>query len=68
MEAKHKLRTEARPETARLCQEHDVDLGTMWEGMRREAAEIAAGEPELRILLEEVILDAPCLGTALGRR
>jgi serine O-acetyltransferase len=36
--------------------------------LRARAAEIAACEPELRSLLTDVILDQPCLGSALGMR
>ncbi len=54
--------------SAHLCVEHDVDMGTLWEGMRVQAQEICGAEPELESLLTDVVLDQVCLGSALGMR
>jgi serine O-acetyltransferase len=68
MESKHNEKAEARPETFRLCVEHDIDLGRLWEEIRSEAGRVADEEAELASLLGDVVTEASCLGTALGRR
>lgn len=68
MESKHRPETGASPQSAHLCAEHEVDVPKIWEGLRKQATEISASEPELQSLLTEVVLDQPCLGSALGMR
>lgn len=60
--------TNASPEMSRLCEEHQVDAEGLWASLRAEAERIAAEEPGLRLLMQEVILDQDCLGAALGMR
>jgi len=61
----HKAQSE---KAVRVCQSLDTESGELWEQLREDAARVAAGEPQLRHLMEDVILDQPCLGTALGVR
>jgi serine O-acetyltransferase len=58
----------ASPEINRLCVDHEIDYQGLWTDLRSEAEEVAAKEPELRSLMQEVILDQDCLGGALGMR
>ncbi|TAE76644.1 MAG: serine O-acetyltransferase [Verrucomicrobia bacterium] len=52
----------------RLCQSGDGDVASLWEWIRGDARRVAEGEPQLRALLEDVVLGQPCLGAALGQR
>ncbi len=60
--------TGASPQSADLHGEPGENVDRLWEGLRNQASEIAAVEPALRALLAEVVLDQPCLGSALGVR
>lgn len=68
METKHTTESGASPQSAQLCVEHEVDLPDLWAELRTQAEEICASEPGLEALLTEVVLDQPCLGSALGMR
>lgn len=68
MKTKHRTGGATSPESADLCMEHDVDLGVLWSELREEAGKIARAEPDLQSLMSEVILEQPCLGSALGIR
>jgi serine O-acetyltransferase len=56
----------------KLCAGKAADVGAMWETLRSEAAKVAAEEPALLHLVNDVILsrDSPAaaLGARLGRR
>ena len=60
--------TSASPQSAHLCEQPSVDVEKIWQGLRAQATEIVGSEPGLRSLLSEVVLDQPCLGSALGMR
>jgi serine O-acetyltransferase len=52
----------------RLCQSAEDDVSSVWEWIREDAAQVAAREPQLLPLLEDVVLAQPCLGASLGVR
>jgi len=52
----------------RLCQSAENDVASVWEWIREDAAGVMGREPQLRSLLEDVVLSQPCLGAALGVR
>lgn len=58
----------ASPHSAHLCEHHDVDLPALWQVVRSEAEVVCASEPELQLLLQEVVLDQSSLGGALAMR
>lgn len=69
MEAKqHKAEAGGSANDVRLCQPGNPDVAGLWNCVREDARRVAAGEPQLRSLLEDVVLDQPCLGAALGVR
>jgi serine O-acetyltransferase len=69
MEAKqHKGETGGSAKGVRLCQSKGGDVAGLWEWIRGEARRVAAAEPQLRSLLEDVVLNQPCLGASLGQR
>ncbi len=68
MESKHRSEKGASSQSAQLCVEREVDVVGLWEGLREQATEISAEEPGLQSLLAEVVLEQPCLGSALGMR
>lgn len=43
-------------------------MKSLWEGLRKQASEIAESEPSLKSLLSEVVLEQSGLGAALGMR
>jgi serine O-acetyltransferase len=69
MEAKqHKGEAVGSANGVRLCQPANTDVAGIWERIRADARRVADGEPQLRSLLEDVVLAQPCLGAALGTR
>ncbi|QJE99193.1 serine O-acetyltransferase [Luteolibacter luteus] len=52
----------------RLCQSAENDVASVWEWIREDAVGVMGREPQLRPLLEDVVLKQPCLGAALGVR
>jgi len=53
---------------ARLCQSTENDVDGIWQWIAEDAAVVAKKEPSLRSLLEDVVLNQPCLGASLGVR
>lgn len=51
-----------------LCQSANVSTEQVWADIRKHAEEVAESEPQLRALLEDVILKRDCLGEALAAR
>jgi serine O-acetyltransferase len=51
-----------------VCRAPAVDVDALWLELRREADLVRRGEPELEVLLTDVIGRQPCLGSALGVR
>lgn len=69
MEAKqHKGEALGSLKDVRLCQSGDAGVPGVWEWVREEAERVAASEPQLRALLDDVIVKQPCLGTSLSER
>ena len=69
MEAKQHTRDGGgSAKVVRLCQSGENDVSGVWEWIREDAARIVVREPALRPLLEDVVLNQPCLGAALGVR
>lgn len=68
MESKHRSEKHASLQSDQLCVERGVDVNGLWEGLRIQAMEISAAEPSLQSLLADVVLEQPCLGSALGMR
>lgn len=64
METKHIDRDKSR----KLCDKVSIDVGMIWQSLVDQAHAISVDEPSLKPLLTEVILDQPCLGSALGIR
>lgn len=58
----------ASKNTAGLCAGKTADIDAVWETLRQEAARVAADEPTLRHLVQDVILSRPSLAAALGAR
>lgn len=52
----------------RVCQPGRVDVAAVWARIRQHAEAIQEQEHGLRVLIEDVVLGHPCLGTALGSR
>jgi len=52
----------------KLCAGKIADLNNVWETLRREAAQVAADEPTLKHLVQDVILSRQTLAAALGAR
>lgn len=69
MEAKqHKGAGGGSAKLVRLCQSEKIESGRVWSDIREQAERVAASEPGLRALLDDVVLSQPCLGAALGVR
>lgn len=69
MEAKqHKGEAGGSAKGVRLCQSSGIDVAAVWGQLREHASKVADGEPQLRSLLEDVVLNQPCLGASLGVR
>lgn len=63
--------TAARPASKnadKLCAGKAADVGSMWETLRSEAAKVAAEEPSLLHLVDDVILSRGTPAAALGAR
>jgi serine O-acetyltransferase len=58
----------ASKNTGKLCSGKQADVATVWETLRREAAKVAAEEPTLAHLVEDVILSRESASAALGAR
>src|SRR5215217_5852156 len=52
----------------KLCAGKVADLQNVWETLRTEAARVAADEPTLRHLVNDVIISRESLAAALGAR
>ena len=69
MESKqHKAEAGGSENNVRLCQPGFTDVAGLWKCVKDDAAVVAAAEPQLRSLLEDVVIAQPCLGAALGVR
>ncbi|RYD46954.1 MAG: serine O-acetyltransferase [Verrucomicrobiaceae bacterium] len=58
----------ASKNTSKLCAGKVADLQNVWETLRTEAERVAADEPTLRHLVNDVILSRETLAAALGAR
>ncbi|WP_193211030.1 serine O-acetyltransferase [Luteolibacter marinus] len=52
----------------RLCQSGEAGVAGVWSWIKEEAERVAISEPQMRPLLEDVVINKPCLGMALGER
>lgn len=52
----------------RVCQSEGKESDGVWADICMQAAKVAASEPGLRALLEDVVLSQACLGASLGVR
>jgi len=52
----------------KLCAGKIADVNNVWETLRREATQVAADEPTLQHLVQDVILSRQTLAAALGAR
>jgi serine O-acetyltransferase len=69
MEAKqHKDGAGGSAKDVRLCQSSKTDVAALWKRIRDHAGEVSSKEPQLSLLLEDVVLAQPCLGASLGVR
>jgi serine O-acetyltransferase len=69
MEAKqHTGEVGGSAKVVRLCQSAENDVASVWEWIREDAVGVIGREPQLRPLLEDVVLKQPCLGSALSVR
>ncbi len=69
MEAKqHTGEAGGSAKDVRLCQSGDAGVSGIWDWIRDEAERVTVAEPQLRLLLEDVVLRQPCLGASLGVR
>lgn len=69
MQAEHHSRDGGESaKTVRLCQLLRADSPEVWEWIRTEAERVADAEPQLRPLLQDVVLGQSGLGAALGVR
>ena len=69
MEAKqHRQDEGGSAKAVRLCQSGNADAAGIWDWVREEAERVAIDEPQLRPLLQDVVLSQPCLGASLGVR
>jgi len=68
MGTKHNQVAKASTNDWNVCQSPPVDVDALWLELRREAEQVARREPELTVLMTDVILRQPCLGSALGVR
>ena len=59
---------QAQAKETRFCGGRDVDMALLWQQIRSSAEAIAAREPQMAKLLDDVILQRQCLGSALGKR
>ena len=57
-----------RAKDVRICRSAAVDVAEVWEQIRDAAAKVHDEEHGLRMLVKGVILDQPCLGSAVGVR
>lgn len=51
-----------------LCQFGEIDIKSTWNSIFSYASEVAAAEPYLRPLLEDVILSRTCIGSSISAR
>jgi serine O-acetyltransferase len=58
----------ASKNTGKLCTGKAADIMTVWETLRKEAAKVAAEEPTLVHLVDDVILSRDSAAAALGAR
>jgi serine O-acetyltransferase len=59
---------EPQAKGSRFCGGREVDMTLLWQQIRSHAETIAAREPQMTKLLDDVILQRQCLGSALGTR
>ena len=65
---KHNTEKSASVKVIRFCGGREVDIAELWQKIRADAQRIAEREPQMARLLNDVILDRSCLGSALGTR
>jgi len=68
MEIKQIEPPEASENRWHVCRAPAVDVQALWLELRAEAQRIAVAEPEMNLLLTDVILRQSCLASALGVR
>ena len=69
MEAKqHRQDGGGSAKAVRLCQSNRTDTSGIWDWVREEAERVAVDEPQLRPLLQDVVMSQTCLGASLGVR
>lgn len=67
-EVKHSNEKSASAKVGQFCGGRDVDIPELWQQIRQQAEKMALREPQLERLLQDVVLNRPCLGAALGTR
>jgi serine O-acetyltransferase len=65
---KHNHEESASAKVNRFCGGRAVDVGELWQRLRAEAAQISEKEPQMRSLLDDVVLQRNSLGDALAAR
>jgi serine O-acetyltransferase len=65
---KHNTEKSASVKVSRFCGGREVDIAELWQKIRVDAQRIAEREPQMERLLNDVILNRSCLGSALGTR
>ena len=65
---KHHQDEKASAKVNRFCGGRAIDVAELWQIIHAEAAEISSREPQLRSLLEDVVLRHAGLGDALAAR
>ncbi len=51
-----------------LCQSQDIDVEKEWKELKQSVLELSENEPQLKGLLYDVVLNQPCLGSAIASR
>lgn len=64
----HSKESTGSAKEVRICNSGAVDVADLWQTIRSRAEEIHDEELGLRSLVKDVVLDQPCLGSALGAR
>ena len=69
MEHKNEAMTSSKLNKPQICTElAEVDVASVWKGIRHAAIETAAKEPYLRPLLDDVVISRNCLAESLATR
>lgn len=64
----HSVSTTGRDKTVRICQPDAAEVEAVWKTIQARAEAVVEEEHGLRVLLDDVVLNQPCLATALGVR